>query len=157
MGAANDLMVTLLEANLEFVTSTVADMTDKELAERPCPASHPALWQLGHVVAGEAYILGVLDPSFTAPTESFMAAFSDGRNVPASLPDKATILAELKRVRASVIALAQRIDESKLKDASPLPWAKTLGELLMLVPGHATMHIGQIQVLRRKLGKPVLF
>jgi hypothetical protein len=33
----------------------------------------------------------------------------------------------------------------------------TVGHVVHLFPTHAAMHIGQIQVLRRKLGKPILF
>jgi hypothetical protein len=32
-----------------------------------------------------------------------------------------------------------------------------VGDILMLHPAHLAMHVGQIQVIRRKLGKPVLF
>ena len=36
-------------------------------------------------------------------------------------------------------------------------FAPRLGDLLVLVSNHTLMHGGQISVLRRKLGKPVLF
>jgi hypothetical protein len=37
------------------------------------------------------------------------------------------------------------------------PFAPTLGALFVLVANHALMHGGQFSVVRRKLGKPVLF
>ena len=36
-------------------------------------------------------------------------------------------------------------------------WAPTWGHLAYALPIHAMVHIGQIQVIRRKLGKPNLF
>ena len=36
-------------------------------------------------------------------------------------------------------------------------FAPTLGSLFLLVSNHALMHGGQFSVVRRKLGKPVLF
>jgi hypothetical protein len=33
----------------------------------------------------------------------------------------------------------------------------TVGHVMMPLPVHVGMHLGQIQVLRRKLGKPVIF
>ena len=36
-------------------------------------------------------------------------------------------------------------------------FAPTLGKLLILISTHTLMHGGQIQVIRRVLGKPILF
>ena len=36
-------------------------------------------------------------------------------------------------------------------------FAPTLGKLLILISNHTLMHGGQIQVIRRVLGKPILF
>jgi len=33
----------------------------------------------------------------------------------------------------------------------------TMGHLVQLLPSHFAMHVGQMQVIRRKLGKPLLF
>jgi hypothetical protein len=36
-------------------------------------------------------------------------------------------------------------------------FAPTLGALFILISNHVLMHTGQFTVVRRKLGKPVLF
>ena len=36
-------------------------------------------------------------------------------------------------------------------------WVATWGDLIGILSGHVTMHVGQFQVIRRKIGKPVLF
>jgi hypothetical protein len=36
-------------------------------------------------------------------------------------------------------------------------FAPTVGHLAYVLPVHVMMHLGQVQVIRRKLGKPVLF
>jgi hypothetical protein len=46
--------------------------------------------------------------------------------------------------------------------AAPTPekyrnFAGTVAAMINMMPAHLAMHLGQIQVLRRKLGKPILF
>ena len=52
------------------------------------------------------------------------------------------------------------MSDSQFVRPSPEAFAKfapTLGQLVLMVPLHTGMHVGQIQVIRRKLNKPVLF
>jgi hypothetical protein len=36
-------------------------------------------------------------------------------------------------------------------------FAPTVGHLVLMIASHIMMHVGQMQVIRRKLGKPLLF
>jgi hypothetical protein len=36
-------------------------------------------------------------------------------------------------------------------------FAPTTGHLALMTASHIMMHVGQLQVIRRKLGKPLLF
>jgi hypothetical protein len=38
-----------------------------------------------------------------------------------------------------------------------LRFAANVGQLCAMMPSHTMMHLGQFQVIRRKIGKPVLF
>jgi hypothetical protein len=48
-------------------------------------------------------------------------------------------------------------DLDKPTQGNMAQFAPTLGALLLLQSNHTLMHAGQFTVLRRKLGKPVLF
>ncbi len=160
MSATTDLIALHLGWNLEIAQMTLADMSDAELVQRPSPTANHALWQLGHVVVSEAKELAALVPGVTASPESFASRFTretQGLNATADFPSKDEILAELTRVRTAVIAGVKQLTDEQLNQPSPVPWAKSVGQLLLALSEHLTMHIGQIQVLRRKLGKPILF
>ena len=52
------------------------------------------------------------------------------------------------------------LSESDLQKASPerlRRMSNNVADIVVLLATHSAMHIGQIQVIRRKLGKPVLF
>jgi hypothetical protein len=73
---------------------------------------------------------------------------------------KAQLLARLNQMTEAAIAWVEKLTDADL--AKPAPealkgWVSTLGQLAYALPPHTNMHIGQIQVIRRKLGKPVLF
>ena len=58
------------------------------------------------------------------------------------------------------IARLQRIQDSDEPGPAPEMMrriAPTVGHVVLLSPAHVAMHMGQMQVLRRKLGKPLLF
>ncbi|MCL2648190.1 MAG: DinB family protein [Phycisphaerales bacterium] len=63
----------------------------------------------------------------------------------------------IAQVRQASIAGIKTLSESDLDKPTGLPFAPTVGLLLSLMNGHAIMHLGQIQVIRRKLGKPIIF
>jgi uncharacterized damage-inducible protein DinB len=58
------------------------------------------------------------------------------------------------------VAFAKSCTPADLNKPGPERMARmapTVGHVLGLLGNHYMMHMGQIQVLRRKLGKPVLF
>ena len=62
--------------------------------------------------------------------------------------------------RAATLAAVDNLSDADLDRASTGMMAKfapTLADLLILVSNHTLMHAGQFTVVRRKLGKPVLF
>jgi hypothetical protein len=67
-------------------------------------------------------------------------------------------MAQFERVRAGTIAWAKTLTAAQLAAPSPMPqFLPTVAHVVNLAAGHIWMHCGQIQVLRRKLGKPILF
>jgi hypothetical protein len=157
---AVELIVQTLKGNLDVVKMTLADFTDAELLIRPCPASHHVMWQIGHCIGGECFVMAAVAPGFPVSAPSFSGKFTAETaklDDPAAFPTKAELLAELERVRLATIAAAGKLTEAVLAGPSPVPWAPNVGGVMMLHALHFNMHLGQIQVARRKLGKKVLF
>lgn len=159
-----DLLIDQLQRNHEMLKGTLADFSDADLLTRPCPGANNAAWQLGHLIKSEAGALAAFAPGTAPPLP---AGFADkitresaGKDDPSLFPNKSELLDLFARVRAATIAWAKGLKESDLAQPSPermRGWAPTAGHYLAAVPGHVAMHVGQFQVIRRKLGKPVLF
>jgi hypothetical protein len=160
----NDLLVDVLRRNLAMLQSTVADMTDADLIQRPVPGANNGLWQLGHLINSESRLVngGAGKTVIELP-----AGFADRYNTktasiddPAQLGNKADLLALLGEVREKTCHWAATLTAADMARPAPEPMQKrlpTVGHIVNLIPTHVSMHIGQLQVLRRKLGKPILF
>lgn len=160
----NQLIADTLAGNLSMLKQTLADFTDAEMLVRPVPgANHPA-WQIGHLAVAEASLVNAVAPgAVPPPSEAFAAKFSkDASKIddPAAFPGKAELLAEFERVRAATVAWVNTLKPEDLDRPTPAQfrgWVPNVGMMALMQEGHLTMHIGQLQVARRKLGKPVLF
>ncbi|MGA2230030.1 MAG: DinB family protein [Tepidisphaeraceae bacterium] len=160
----NDLIVDVLRRNLAMLQSTVADMTDADLIQRPVPGANNGLWQLGHLINSESRLVngGAGKTVIELP-----AGFADRYNTktasiddPAQLGNKADLLALLGEAREKTCHWAASLTAADMARPAPEPMQKrlpTVGHIVNLIPTHVSMHIGQLQVLRRKLGKPILF
>lgn len=160
----NQLQVDMLRQNLGSLQMTVADMTDADLAQRPVPKANNGLWQLGHLIASEARMINGLAgntvielPAGFAEKYTRDTAAVDEQS---RLGSKADLLALLEKVRGKTCEWVATLTPADLAKPAPERMRErfpTVGHLLFLMPGHTAMHVGQIQVLRRKLGKPILF
>ena len=73
---------------------------------------------------------------------------------------KAAYLDLFGKVREATMAAAGKLSDADLDKATTgnmAQHAPNWGSLFILVSNHVLMHIGQFTVVRRKLGKPVLF
>jgi hypothetical protein len=160
MSVAIDLLVENLKGNGQFAVMTVADMTDEELLQRPCENSTPGLYQMGHVITAEAAMMAKTHPDFKQPPESWPKAYFGGcpsDDVLLKTATKDQLVAEFQRIRGDVIAIVEKMADADLAKPSNVDWAPTMRQLILGLDNHLWMHWGQIQVLRRKLGKKVLF
>ena len=81
-------------------------------------------------------------------------------NNPADFPKKDELVSQFERTRRGTIGWARALTPEDLGTPTPEKlrgWAPTVGALAIALSGHVAMHVGQFQVIRRKLGKPVLF
>jgi DinB superfamily len=156
-----------LKQNLGFVQDTLADFTDADMFVRPCPAANNTAWQLGHLALAESSVLKDISPAHAVPLPGgFVEAYKMEMNKVddpakfAPVNTKAQILDTYARVRNGTIAWVESMSAEQLDAPAPqkyAQWAPTIGLLAVGQVGHTMMHLGQFQVIRRKIGKPVLF
>ncbi len=162
MGLALDIIIDGLQRNTDILKNHLSDLSDADLLTRPCPGANHAKWQLGHLLVAETHIIGLLGGQGAELPAHFKNAFTNDTaksDDPAAFPSKAELLATLDTVRQATEAGIRNLKDEDLTKTGPNfpPFAPTYGLLASLFASHAFMHIGQIQVLRRKLGRPVLF
>jgi hypothetical protein len=162
--SAIDIAAENLKRNLEMVTMTLADFSDVEFMVRPCSGANHTTWQLGHLISSEAGIVNTIKPGAVPPApESFIKKFTKetvGNDDPGFFPKREALLAELAKTRAATIAWVKSLTEADFAKPGPEQikrFVPTLGDLPYMAIAHACMHMGQFQVIRRKLGKPILF
>jgi hypothetical protein len=154
-----------LNNSAEMLKSTVADFTDGELLTRPCPGANHPLWQLGHLCVAETNLVNTVNPgSIPELPAGFAARFENKKtnhvDDPAQLATKQQVMDLFTKIRAATIASLAKLSEADLDAPSPEKFRQRLpkvGDVYALNIGHVMMHLGQIQVARRKLGKPILF
>jgi len=128
------------------------------------PGANHIAWQLGHLISSEATFLL---PQITGTPVELPAGFAQqhAKETAAQEPatgfsTKAQYLELYDRVRAATLAALEKMsdadldrkNEGRMKDFAP-----TMGAMFALIANHEMMHGGQFTVVRRKLGKPVLF
>lgn len=159
-----ELAADVLQRNFELLKATLSDFSDADILARPCPnANHPA-WQLGHLISVEGRMLANFNPSApsTLPMdyEKKFTKETAGNNDASFFPKKSEILDQFAKTRGAVVAWVKTLKPADLDNPTPEKYRNfvpTLGHLISFIPDHTAVHIGQFQVLRRKLGKPVLF
>jgi hypothetical protein len=158
-----------IQAALEGTRSTlkwfVSDFTDEELLVRPVPGANHAAWQIGNVIVGDRWLVQSQLPDAVFPelppgfeeTHGSEGAKKDG---PEGFLTKAEYLSLFDAARSATIAAVGSLTDADLDRPSVgqvANFAPTLGRAFLLVSDHTLMHAGQFSVIRRKLGKPVLF
>ncbi len=150
-----------MQFNRQVVNSYLADLSDTDLLVRPVPGANHIAWQLGHLIGAECHFLGLLGatppelPAGFAKKHSKENAGSDE-----GFATKAEYLGLMNKVRDVALAALEKTSEADLDKPITGDIAKvapTVGRLYVLLANHELMHAGQFAVVRRKLGKPVLF
>jgi len=159
-----DLTVDVLKRNLDMFVATIGDFSDADIYVRPCPGANSPAWQLGHLVGAETWMIGTVDPNAMPKLpEGFDKKFSKEtckNDEPGCFGTKTELLDLLTKTRMATIAWVKTLKPADLEKPGPEPmkqFCPTVGHIVELLPTHFAMHMGQMQVARRKLGKPVIF
>ena len=162
---ASSAIQTALAGTQNILNMYVADLSDADLLVRPAPGANHIAWQLGHLTAAEVLLAGPQLPSVEYPALSpgFQEQYSKkgaSDDAPMHFLAKAEYLKMFNEVRditkAAVVKLSDK-DLDRPTTGNMAQFAPTIGALFLLVSNHTLMHAGQFTVVRRKLGKPVLF
>jgi hypothetical protein len=146
-----------------FVMSTyLSDMSDADILVRPVAGAHHAAWQIGHLIVSERRMIEGISPQScpALPTgfEAGHAKESEGREGALFLPIK-EYQDLMTAQRRATIEVAKGVREPQLMEPAPefmRSYAPFVRSVFLSIGGHELMHAGQIAVIRRALGKPVL-
>lgn len=140
------------------------DLTDAELLVRPVPAANHIAWQLGHLLVAEH---GMMEEGFPKSMPPLPAGFAEKYTNDTSKLDsasafhpKSVYLSVAQQQRAATLKVLDKISDADLDKPAPekyKEWLKSIGDLISMQGSHWMMHCGQWAVVRRKLGKKVLF
>jgi hypothetical protein len=151
--------------NLDMVKMTVADFSDDDLYVRPTPGANHAAWQLGHLCVAETNLINSVRPNAMPPLPREMVDRFNSKTTSEDDPGKFAVtkqqlLDTLAGVRANTVKWIKTLSPQELDQPTPerlRNFAPNLGQFVLMLAGHVNMHVGQLQVIRRKLGKPILF
>jgi uncharacterized damage-inducible protein DinB len=139
------------------------DLSDADLLMRPAPNANHIAWQLGHLINAEQELLKVIPGATAVELPAGWAAQHGKENAakdpPTGFRTKAEYLDLYGKVRENTIKLLGSLPDADLDKPTTgrmAQFAPTWGSLFVLIANHPMMHAGQIAVLRRKLGKPIV-
>jgi uncharacterized damage-inducible protein DinB len=153
-----------------FLTSTrdllpmyLADLSDADLLVRPVPGANHMAWQLGHLINSEKDLVKAAVAQAAMP--DIPAAVAEKDNKAAASHDtgfrtKEEYLGLFTKVRNASIAAVDNLSDADFDKATTgdmAQWAPTVAAVFTLIANHTMMHAGQFTVVRRKLGKPIIF
>jgi uncharacterized damage-inducible protein DinB len=158
-----DLLKSLVKSNDGMMNTYLGDLSDADLLVRPAPGANHIAWQLGHLINAEQSLAkylpgatGIELPPGWGEKYSSEASRSDATT---GYLTKTQYLELYKKSRDNLVKTIDRFSDQDLDKPTEGRLSQmfpTVGELLMLVANHPLMHAGQIVVVRRKLGKPVV-
>jgi hypothetical protein len=161
---AKDVLRTFLDPQGSLLTLYTQDLEDADLLVRPAPGANHIAWQIGHLLLSESRMLkevpGAKMPSFPAGFPEQHDRATAEREPPKGFLTRDQYLTLYRTVRQATLSALEGLSETDLDreyTGGLKAVAPTLGRLFLLIGNHERMHSGQFSVVRRKLGKPVLF
>jgi hypothetical protein len=147
-----------------MVRGYLADITPEELFTRSVPNANHIAWQLGHCILAERHLIESAVPgSMPELPATFAEKYGRGKapdDDPAGYLSKEEFLQLAGEVRAATLRALdtlQEVDFDRPVSARVPPFVKTVGDCFATIGPHWSVHAGQWVVVRRKLGRPVLF
>ena len=159
---AKDVIRHSMELSRSVLIQYLADLSDEDLMIRPVPGANHIAWQLGHLIICENGLAEIGYPMPALP-EGFAESYAKetaGCDDPAKFHTKPQYLELLEQQRAAAMAHLEALPDAELDKPGPeeaRAYAPTVAAIFNSLGLHDMMHAPQITVLRRKLGRPLLF
>ncbi len=162
---AKDVIKTALVETRNILNWYLSDLSDADFLVRPVPGANHTAWQMGHLIQSEGHLLRKTLPDAVYPElpagwkERYTKETSTAES-PQGFLSKAEYLDLFGKTREATLANLAKLPDADLDRPTPGDMAKfapTVGAMFLLLGTHTMMHAGQFTVVRRKLGKPVLF
>ncbi len=146
----------------DMMKQMLGDLSDADLLERPVDGANHIAWQIGHLIVAEqrlgSQIPGAQYPELPAGFAEQHDRQPTAQHTTSGFGTKAQYLMLLERTREATLTALRRLTDADLDTPAKGPANITnVGGVLTLIANHTIMHGGQFSVVRRKLGKPVLF
>ena len=162
---AKEAIKSTLASTQSMLGMFIGDLTDADLLARPVPNANHIAWQIGHLINSEQGMMKAVSPK--TPLPKLPDGFSDqygkataSQEPPKGFATKAVYLDLFNKTREATLKALAETPDADLDKATPGDMAKyapTVAAVYLLAANHTMMHAGQFSVVRRKLGKPVLF
>lgn len=156
-------IISNLHSSRHVMNTYLRDLYDQDLLVRPHPSAHHAAWQLGHLILSECQMVRAIRPACACELPAdFVAKHDKAAAVKSQLSDfcpKEVYLSLMEKVRDATFAALEEVPHDELSKPGPesmRSYAPTIGSVFLAIANHEMMHSGQIAVLRRVLGKPVV-
>jgi hypothetical protein len=160
---ASEAIATALKSTQGMMNDYLKDLSDADLLVRPVPGANHIAWQLGHLIEAECgmgAVTGGKYPELPAGFKEQHSAKNAAVDPPKGFGTKADYLKLFNKVREATLTNLAKLTDADLDKPTPgnmASYAPNFGALFVLLSSHDLMHGGQFTVVRRKLGKPVIF
>lgn len=161
MPGANDILVHSLSTSQMLMRRYLEDLKPEEYLHRAVPNGNCVAWLVGHLTLSERRILGMVGVTdLPSLPEGFEKRFSREETAPRACEfgDVMILLPLWNEHRAKLIQAVKEATPEQLEKPleKPNPRFSTAGQFVNYMSHHATLHIGQITIIRRSLGRPPL-
>jgi uncharacterized damage-inducible protein DinB len=160
-----EAIIAVLKSNQDMLNWYVSDLSDADFLVRPVSGANHIAWQMGHLTGFENGLLSDVLPHASAmelpasfkERHSSKTASSDNPKDFFSRDEYVSLFNKVREATKSAVDKMSDADREKPSPGDMAKWAPTLNDLLLMTGVHTMMHAGQFTVIRRKLGKPILF
>ena len=141
-----------------WMLELLSDIPQDKLTHQPCAAGNHAIWIAGHIAYADDLFASKIGNKTARCSDSWVKLFGMG-SIPqadaGAYPSLREVTNALADNREGLLASFSSMSAEEL--AKPLPddfktFAATLGQLMISIACHESLHAGQLTVVRKSLG-----
>jgi uncharacterized damage-inducible protein DinB len=151
----------IFKANRDTTKRLLDDISNDESIDSAGGLCNPIIWQTGHLAWCADIVVWLLGGNKTLPRE-WVDIFEYGSKLPednTEHPPFTEVRNKLYEIQQNINDLLKNVDETTFNDEVELlkDWRMNRLDALLFFAKHDYYHIGQITILRRKLGREAPF